>query len=269
MPENVKITVPRSLVESTHLYIAVPCYDNSVTEPFMMSLIRTLLNFREIGLRATVATMSDSLISRSRNALTARFMGNQKATHMLFIDSDIEFKPEHVMKLLWHDKDIAVGAYPVKELQLDAAEKKVHSGMPLRDALHRSARFAINAVVPGQETISLDKGAVTILDAATGFMLIKRGVIERMIEAYPELRYLDDTQTLSVEEKKYAYAFFNSYIDDDGRFLSEDYGFSRYWQKIGGTIWLDPSLELTHVGRYRYTGSPAAYINSFVEEEIV
>ena len=40
----------------------------------------------------------------------------------------------------------------------------------------------------------------------------------------------------------------------DGRYLSEDYAFSRRWQKLGGKIYADIGSTLTHVGPYRYTG---------------
>ena len=61
--------------------------------------------------------------------------------------------------------------------------------------------------------------------------------------------------SLNEEERNWTYAFFNSYIDDDGRFLSEDYGFCRYWQKIGGKIWVDPGINIKHLGRLNFEGS--------------
>ena len=97
--------------------------------------------------------------------------------------------------------------------------------------------------------------ALSIHDAGTGLMCIKRAVFEKMVEAYPELKFRDDTGSLNEEERNWTYAFFNSYIDDDGRFLSEDYGFGRYWQKIGGKIWVDPGINIKHLGRLNFEGS--------------
>ncbi len=84
----------------------------------------------------------------------------------------------------------------------------------------------------------------------TGFMLIKRGVFEAMIEegATP---YGDDIGLTDVENKN-QYDFFNCTIDTQGRYLTEDWSFCRQWRELGGTIWADTSIALVHVGYYRF-----------------
>ena len=138
--------------------------------------------------------------------------------------------------------------------------------------LESSLRFVVNAAKDAENNkVKVDKGAISVYDAGTGFMLIKREVFEKMIEAYSELKYIDDTGSLSVEEKEWTYAFFNSYVDPEKhRFLSEDYGFGRYWQKIGGQVWVDPSIELMHLGRYEYKGKLIDWIvdNATIEAKI-
>ena len=97
-------------------------------------------------------------------------------------------------------------------------------------------------------------GAVEVLDASTGFWLMKRTVVEKMIEAYPELFYLNDS-SIDPKFNQYCYSFFDTIHDpDDNRYLSEDYTFCRRWQKIGGQIWLDPNTKLNHVGSYTFEG---------------
>jgi hypothetical protein len=96
-------------------------------------------------------------------------------------------------------------------------------------------------------------------------MLIKRQAIEKMMKKYKKLKYKDDTSALNEKEIDYGYALFNSYVDDDGRFLSEDYGFCRYWQKAGGKVWVDPSIDLTHFGRIRYQGRMMNYLNRIIQ----
>jgi hypothetical protein len=54
-------------------------------------------------------------------------------------------------------------------------------------------------------------------------------------------------------------------VDEDGRFLSEDYGFCRYWQKMGGKVWVDPTINLTHFGRIKYQGKMLEYLNRITQ----
>ena len=76
-----------------------------------------------------------------------------------------------------------------------------------------------------------------------------------MKEAYKDLKYVSD-QILNGKEfnSENTYLFFDTMKDDDGRYLSEDYAFSRRWQKLGGKIYADIGSTLTHVGPYKYTG---------------
>jgi hypothetical protein len=181
-------------------------------------------------------------------------MANKEYTHLMFIDVDLSFNPDDILKMLWHDKEIMTGAYPIKDINWDKVSNAVKNGIESDKLLDSSIRFVVNPVRFADSKIRVDKGAISVHDAGTGFMLIKRSVFEKMFEEYPELQYTDDTGLLNEEERKYGYALFNSYVDEDQRFLSEDYGFCRYWQKMNGDIWTDPSIELTHLGRMKYTG---------------
>mgnify|MGYP003337438991 FL=1 len=244
-----------------NVLIAIPCYDRQITEPFFMSMIKACMAFKEIGLRFGISTISDSLISRARNQVAAKFMANKDFTHLLFLDVDLAFNHEDIIKMLWHDKDIMTGSYPIKNINWDRVASLAKQGVAPSDLAKKSTRFVVNpALAMGETTVKVDNGAMAIYDAGTGFMLIKRQVLEKMFEAYPELKYNDDTGTLTGDERKNSYALFNSYVDEEKRFLSEDYGFCRYWQKLGGEVWVDPSIELMHLGRFEYTGSMVEWL---------
>jgi hypothetical protein len=173
---------------------------------------------------------------------------------------DLSFNPDDILKMLWHDKEIMTGAYPIKDINWDKVSDAVKKGVEPENLLDSSVRFVVNPVRFADSKIRVDKGAISVHDAGTGFMLIKRSVFEKMFEEHPELKYMDDTGLLNEEERQYGYALFNSYVDDDQRFLSEDYGFCRYWQNMNGDIWTDPSIELTHLGRMKYTGKLIDYL---------
>ena len=235
-----------------------------------MSIIKTVMYFRDRGIKFAISTITDSLISRARNNIAAKFLAHSEFTHMMFVDADIGFNPEDIIKMLWHDKEVMTAAYPIKDINWKKVKHDVISkDIKYDELMSRSLRFVVNPVASSeQKTLKVDNGAIEIYDAGTGFMLIKRSCFEKMISAYPHLKYNDDTGSLTKNEKEKTYAFFNSYIDPKkNRFLSEDYGFCRYWQDIGGSIWVDPSIPLTHVGRIKFNGTMLNYLEDMSSEQ--
>jgi hypothetical protein len=96
---------------------------------------------------------------------------------------------------------------------------------------------------------------VKLKDAGTGFMCIKKEVIQKMFDAMPELSYKND---INVDNKfePFMYALFDAIIDPESRrYLSEDYTFCRRWQNMGGEVYLDPRTALNHVGHYTFRGN--------------
>jgi len=263
--EQKTIEIPKETIASWNVFFAVPCFNSMVTEPFFTSFLQMSIYYGTIGLKYSVCTISDSLINRSRNNLIAKFMANKECTHIMFLDSDIQFNHESILKLLWHDKDVIVGSYPIKEIDWNIVKDMALNGVEAKDLLSKSTKHVAHITQEGQTETTVDNGAIEVFEAGTGFMLIKREVIEKMIKKYKKLKYKDDTGALSGEEIDNGYAFFNSYVDDGGRFLSEDYGFCRYWQKIGGKVWLDPSINLSHFGNLKYTGDMNHYLSTITE----
>tara|TARA_Y100000385_G_scaffold288180_1_gene354129 strand:- start:1295 stop:2002 length:708 start_codon:yes stop_codon:yes gene_type:complete len=217
--------------------------------------------FTKYNIPYTLTTSAnESLISRARCHMVAYFMANPEATHMMFIDADINFDAIDILHMLQHDKDIIVGAYPKKQLDWasikDASERELDIGT-LKDC---AADYALNPDWDYNEEndtrkLHIDEGLVRLKDAATGFMLIKRSVIERMVEAYPEMHFNND---LHFEEEfaKWTYLFFDCMHEPKTkRYLSEDYAFCRRWQALGGEVWLDPLVKLDHVGHYTFNGN--------------
>jgi len=222
-----------SFVGFTSLMMATPCFGGMVTNAYLMSMLRTsvALTGRRVA-HEVVTSPGDSLISRARNSLVAVFLASAHS-HLLFIDADIEWEPAAVLRLLRADKDLICGAYPKKKLPETYA-------INFKPDAHQQVR---------QCAIS---GAIEIMDAATGFLMIHRRALERLVAAHPELHYTG-TASLTAEQERHSYALFDCMIDG-GRYLSEDYGFCRRWQRLGGEVWLDPTIRLNHHGGYAYQG---------------
>lgn len=253
-------TVKVTDLQAAKFFIATPCYGGNLTEPYFKSMLRLVFfcDKHQISLQfGTIA--NESLVTRARNTLVAFFMQSD-CTHLVFVDADIEFKTDDFIRLFAADKDIVVGAYPKKGTNWDAVKNySITNPEATADQIHAAGSdYAINFNFSDYEsrTIEVNDGLIALKDAGTGFMMIKRACIEKMMKQHPELQYNND---LNVDKSidKYSYALFDTMIDEGSkRYLSEDYTFCRRWQKMGGQVWLDPFINLTHYGFTGFPGNP-------------
>jgi hypothetical protein len=267
-PNQQMVSVKLEDLQKERIFVATPCYGGALTEPYFRSTIKllTFCNQHKIPLAfGTIA--NESLVTRARNVLVAYFL-QSNFTRLMFIDADIEYQVEDIVKLLYHDRDIAVGAYPKKGVNWsrirDASRKAPDAEQwTERDIASFGSDYAVNFKFVDQEKrqIAVERGLVKVHDAGTGFMMIKRSVIDKMISAYPELAYNNDLN-IGADLKGLFYSFFDTMIDPrDRRYLSEDYTFCRRWQALGGDIFLDPTISLNHYGSFCFQGNPAQIIN--------
>ena len=257
-------------VRKNKFFVATPCYGGQLMEPYFRSVIKTMTFFNGHGIPLAFGTIAnESLVTRARNVLLAYFL-NSDYTHLLFIDADIEFSVDDILKLYAHDKDVIVGAYPKKGVNWgnikEILKSKDKNGEDV-DAGRVGALgsdYAINFKFKDMERkqVSVQNGLIEVHDAGTGFMMIKREAILKLIEALPEIKYNNDVQMPGNENlKDHFYALFDTGIDPkDRRYLSEDYLFCRRWQALGGEIWLDPSISLNHYGSFCFQGNPEMII---------
>jgi hypothetical protein len=250
---------PEEYLEDKFIFIATPCYGGSCGEPFLRSMVELSAFLSKANIKFTFSSLAnESLITRARNKLVREFLKSD-ATHLFFIDADIRFNYKDVVKLVLHDKDVVVGAYPLKALNIENLIGKTYESVEqIRSA---TCRYVTNFVFPDEEAaekgeLQVVDGLIEVYDAGTGFMCIKREVIEKIIEAYQDIVYLAE------RDMEITWAVFDTFIDENRRYLSEDYAFCRRWQGIEGKVWLDPEVRLDHFGTIVYTGT------QFILEEI-
>ncbi len=238
-----------------HVFLATPCYGGVVAQGYMQSVIGIMRRAADDGYDVTLALLGqDALITRSRNTLLAHFMASETATHILFIDSDISFDPALVQRLIASAKDVVAASYPLKTHYWDGhADQRMRRGEPASTAGLRYVGELCEGPLAEREG---DLATATYV--GTGFMLISRSAILRMIEAYPDTQY----QTIHAYSQTGAakltpYALFDCMIDPVTRtYLSEDFAFCHRWRGLGGQIWMDTRSSLTHTGPTDFIGAP-------------
>ncbi len=159
------------------------------------------------------------------------FRDDTDATDLFFIDADVAFDADAVLRILERDEEIVAGIYPLKRDEGDFPVKiKTEDGVPI-----------------GQN------GLIEAELIPTGFMRIKRVVFDIMEKKYPELKY-------TLNNVSEAYDFFNMGIEEGTKWTTEDYAFCNKWSKIGGQLWVAPDINFTHVGRKKYMGNYHNYL---------
>ena len=234
------------------LFLSTPCYGGMCLEKYMSSIIKLQLRLVQENPQIQLVldtTENESLVHRARNVAVGRFMQKTDADYFMFIDADIDFDPESVIRLIKSGYDISVSIYPKKVIMWEQAKAAVKSG-DKRDMAMLSSSLVFN-IGANNRAVS-ENGFVEVLDGPTGFMVIKRTVFEKMQERYKDLNCKNDHQNRDFDE--YC-ALFDCMIDPESRrYLSEDYAFCRRWQQMDGKIFADCNTTLGHVGNLPFSG---------------
>ena len=214
------------------IYIAMACYD-SVKINTMLSVTRLVKEFTKAGLEWQIETVKSPYVSKARNALTALFL-RSKYDYLLFIDADVEFNPEAVIRMLVTKKDIILTPYRVKFPQ-DVNIAKYSVSFP--DDKH------VN-ILPGD--------LVEISEGPAGLMLIHRKVFEFLMDSCPRLKIKHPFQK---ESDPYLYNFWDTTFDmDQGLWRGEDISFCRLARDYGFKIYANIKSRTTHHGSYGWPG---------------
>lgn len=251
-----------------NLFILTPCFGGMCHVDYSLSLIQTMMIMNKFNIKTTIEVCrGDSLVTRARNGLIAKAM-TKGATHLFFIDSDIVWKPIDVLKLLISDQNLIGGIYPKKKYNWDVfddrdilkkydeqIEKSVFKENLAKSDFPQCKLVNYNFITESTK-INIVNNLMELKHLPTGFMMIKRCVIDDMIKEYPETKYTDDSDFLSNEEKEYTYALFDCAIKDE-QYLSEDWLFcNRYktMNKQENKIYTNITIDLVHIGVNYFKG---------------
>lgn len=155
-------------------------------------------------------------ISHARATLTRRAL-DAGADVIVYLDYDLSWDPEDLLRLISTPGDVVAGTYRYKK---DDEEYMGgwHVHPDTRPIVRADGCFKASAV-PG------------------GFLKVTRQAIDRIVAGFPELIYGDNG--------KDCIDLFN-HGAHKGTWYGEDMAFSRRWEELGGDIWLIPDLNITH-----------------------
>lgn len=161
-------------------------------------------------------------IDHTRNMLVHDFLASA-ATDMLFIDADVGFGLDAILRSVKSDRPVIAGIYPKKSW------------------------------TPGQFPVAIDApeiwadraGNIECAMVPTGFLRINRAVFEAMAPHVETYMHNDGEPDLK--------AYFKTEIID-GIYWGEDPNFCRKWRALGGKVYAMAQLEFGHVGTHEWRG---------------
>lgn len=263
--EKLTLSITAEQLRKTKIFLACPMYGGNCSGLFMKSCLDLQSLCIKYGVDIKFSFLfNESLITRGRNYLVDEFLRTD-FTHLMFVDSDIHFNPEHILSLIALDKDVAGAPYPKKSVKWASvwrAAKRLIGDPTFVEKNFNPAELELVAgdyvfnPVPGTMKFNVTQ-PLEAMEIGTGFMMVKREVFDKFKAEYPHLSYKPDhTGQENFDGSRYIHAYFDTVIDPDThRYLSEDYMFCQYWRAIGGSVWLCPWMELGHIGTYEFKGN--------------
>jgi len=204
-------------------FLAAPAY-TAPAAGFTFSLFHSAEALTKAGIQYELALYTgDCHVDDARNRLVRDFLETD-CTDLVFIDADMSWKPEDLVKLLSYDRDVVGATYPFKANTL---------GFPV--ALKAGSMWAE------------PDGLLEVLGLPTGFLRIKRHVLQTLADQAIKFHPKNDSRSdfpLIFERQV-----------EDGYRRGGDYALCHKWSKTGGKLYLAPEMEFEHFGEGSWKGS--------------
>lgn len=216
-----------------HVLLATPSYNGTVKAPYLRAFGLSMHALRDAGIAADHCTLNyDCHVDDARNALLRHFM-TTPCSDLVFLDADVSWLAEELVALIGYDADVVAGVYP---------KKGDDEHWPVFEQA-------------GQELRAREDGLVEVPGAPTGFMRIRRHVVEKLIAANKHRSFRGQAEREGAP--LYTIVFERTY--EDGHRWSGDYAFCRAWKKLGGKVHVAPEMCFGHTGETEWAGCLADF----------
>lgn len=200
----------------------------SYSREFLLSWTVLIMELSKKGYQIIVSQQYSSVVHFARakclggNVLKGRgqkpFQGELDYDYIMWIDSDIVFKPEDFFNLLESPYDITSGIYMMEDLKNFAVTQEMDEYYFKKNGTYQ---FMTQADIDEEKT-----RYIPVEYTGMGWMLIRKGVIEKL-----------------------SYPWFSSKIQKIDNLIdmeSEDVAFCRALKESGFTIYIDSKIRVGH-----------------------
>lgn len=211
------------------VFLAVAAYEG-LSAGFTYALFHTAQALQAAGIESELAIYSGNCnVDDSRNRLVRDFL-QSRCTDLVFLDSDLGWYARDFVSLVQYDRDVVAGIYP---------KKHGDDGYPV-------------ILMPGPLMIERSDGLMEVQCVPTGFLRIKRHVLEALAAKSEWFNSKNDADSAIP-------CIFDREIHNGERW-GGDYVFSRKWRALGGKIHIDPQMRFEHSGEHTWHGCVGSWL---------
>ena len=212
-----------------------------VTLEYLMSALRTEKLLIDHGIGHDWSNRpGDPFIGKARSSAACEFLKSE-GTDLFFLDDDIGWPCEKVLEFIHRPEPVLCGVYPHKL---------------------EETSFPCSLEADGDKLVEKD-GLYRAVMAPTGFMRIKRWVLEKLYPLSPPYRERESDGT--VYERR---AIFNTGPGADGNWWGEDYAFCNSCRAEGIDVWIDPDIPFYHRGHKRWGARMSDSMHVFKQKAV-
>jgi len=207
----------------TRIFIATPAY-SGLSASYTYALFAGQQALLQSGIQADLEIFTENChVDDGRNVLVRDFLETD-CEQMIFLGADLRWNPSELIRLIQYDEDVVAGIYPLKEENESYPVKMIKGEIWSRN------------------------GLIQVEAVPTGFLKIKRNVLERLYEISPKFSSKADNPG-----RKPIGLIFERTMKDNARW-GGDYTFCKKWEAIGGKIFIDPQMTFEHSGESLWNG---------------
>jgi hypothetical protein len=240
-----------------NILIAVPTMGGVMKSRTASCLVNLMKRLTRAGVNAEFLNIDSSDIVYARNFYASVVVKSRKLDGLLFIDSDMHFRPELIIKMLAMEEDATSAAYPKRHFDPEGFGKALTKHGDVEKAYSQSSDFTVipRWDDPRPRNMRLKRGFALMAATGMGCTLLSRKCLLDMIEAGA----VDKRVDILNGKRQESWTFFDLVKVDDIT-LSEDFSFWRRWtHDMKRELWVCINEQVEHIGEFRYT---ARYIDT-------
>jgi hypothetical protein len=232
------------------ILIGLPTMGGSMKTGTALSIVDTVRALESRGIRTAIHNVDSAEIVTARDMLANMVLHSDDWDGLLFIDSDMAFRPELVLKLVDCGAEVAAAACPRRQLDLGrfAAASREHGNMP--KAIAQASDFTVNFewTPSASYEVQIESGFVKAVAVGMAIALISKSALVTLVES----KILERRRDLSTGSGAACWSFFEI-ASPRGQRLGEDYSFCHRWtSRLKRELKVCVDEEVTHIGYYPY-----------------